>query len=275
MDKSSINEIVLVGGSTRIPKIQKLLQEYFDDKELNKSINPDEAVAYGAAVQAAILTGSSSNATQDLLLLDVTPLSLGIETADGTMSVVIKRNSTIPAKNTEQFTTDENNQTAIVFPVYEGERPMSKDNNLLGEFELTHIPPAPSGVPKIDVTFAIDANGILQVSAQNTVTGKKSSITISNDTGRLTKDQIDQMVSDAAKFKTADEEQVARVAAKVMHKILKLIFQGNRRRLVPKIVFSQSPLAFVQMHAVDWLKRILEHDVVTFPERDIDHRKMI
>jgi len=212
--QGAIDEIVLVGGSIRIPKIQKLLQEFFGGKELNKSINPDEAVAYGAAVQAAILTGNQSEETSALLLLDVTPLSLGIETADGTMSVVIKRNSTIPTKETEMFTTEENRQTAIVFPVYEGERPMAKQNNLLGEFELTQIPPAPAGTPEIDVTFQIDANGILQVAAKNRATGKTSSITISNDTGRLTKDEIEKMVSDAAKFKNEDDEQLKRVQAK-------------------------------------------------------------
>nr|CDS25007.1 heat shock protein 70 [Echinococcus granulosus] len=215
LEKADIHEIVLVGGSTRLPKLEEMLHNFFEVSNLNKSINPDEAVAYGAALLAASLDSEKLEEAQNLTLLDVTPLSLGLATTGGVMTTLIKRNTKIPTEKTKLFSTCADNQASVLVQVYEGERAMANDNNLLGKFQLLGISPAPRGVPQIEVTFVIDVNGILNVSAVDKSAGKQNSITISNDTGRLSEEEIQRIVNDAEKFRQMDEKQRGRMEAKI------------------------------------------------------------
>lgn len=271
--KDQIDEIIMVGGSSRIPRIRQLLTEYFNGKKLNDSVNPDEAVAYGAAVQAHILSGGSSR-TQDVILLDVAPLSLGLETAGGVMTPIIKRNSTIPKKATQTFSTYADNQTGVLIQVFEGERQFTKDNNILGKFQLDDIPPMGRGQPQIEVTFDVDANGILNVSAVEKSTGKSNKITITNDKGRLSRERVEQLVEEAAKYEAEDKAMFEKVEAK--NKLEAYLYTSKNNMTEKKDNFDDScKEAMTTLEdALKWCEShpMEEKDVYEAKQKEVDEK---
>merc|ERR1712062_364661 len=276
MSKKDIDEIVLVGGSTRIPKVSQLVKEFFNGKEPSRGVNPDEAVAYGAAVQACILSGGSCGASADqMVLLDVNPLSFGIETVGGVMSKIIERNTVIPTKKTQIFSTAADNQETVTIKVYEGERPMTKDNHLLGSFDLTGIPPAARGVPQIEVTFEIDSNGILQVSAKDKGTNKENKITITNDQNRLTPEEIQKMVDDAEKF--AEEDKLVKETTEAKNGLESYAYTLKRQiddkeQLGGKISDEdKGTILKIVEEKLEWLK---DHEEATSEEFDAQKKEI-